>query len=108
MILCDEIFATAESHTWAERLDAAGMVWGLIQTSMRSYLTPQSDALGAFREIPNSEYPVRTVTPPFDLRGSEMSIKGFRAPWRTFARNLGRSGFSEQEIQKLYTENVVS
>ena len=29
MILCDEILATAESHTWAERLDAAGMVWGL-------------------------------------------------------------------------------
>ena len=108
MILCDEIFATAESHTWAERLDAAGMVWGLIQNLDEVISDPQSDALGAFREIPNSEYPVRTVTPPFDLRGSEMSIKG-PAPrhGEHSLEILVEAGFSEQEIEKLYTENVV-
>ena len=109
MMLCDDIFASADSRTWAERLDAAGMVWGLIQTLDEVIVDPQSDALGAFKEIPDSEYRLRTVAPPFDLRGSEVSIKG-PAPrhGEHSLEVLAEVGFSEQEINDLFEKKIVS
>ena len=76
MILCDEIFGSADSGVWAERLDAAGMVWGLIQNLEEVIDDPQSQALRAFEHVPDAKFPFRTVSPPFGLDGSEMSVKG--------------------------------
>ncbi|GIT68805.1 MAG: hypothetical protein Ct9H300mP26_4920 [Acidimicrobiales bacterium] len=81
MILCDEIFGSADSGVWAERLDAAGMVWGLIKNLEEVIDDPQSQALRAFEHVPDAKFPFRTVSPPFGLDGSEMSVK--RAGTRT-------------------------
>lgn len=109
MILCDEIFAAADASVWAERLDSAGMVWGLIQNLDEVISDPQSEALGAFKEIPNAEHPHRTVAPPFDLRGSEVSIKGpAPRPGEHSVEILLEVGLSEQEIGDLFEKKVVS
>lgn len=109
MILCDEIFAEADASVWAGRLDAAGMVWGLIQDLDEVISDPQSEALGAFKEIPNAEYPLRTVAPPFDLQGSEVSIKGpAPRPGEHSVEILLEVGLSEQKISDLFEKKVVS
>jgi len=108
MVLCDEIFASADSDVWAERLDSAGMVWGLIQNLDEVISDPQSEALGAFREVPNAEYPIRTVTPPFDLQASEVSIKGPAPRHGEHSEEiLLEVGFTAREIDDLYEKGII-
>ena len=108
MILCDEIFGSADSGVWAERLDAAGMVWGLIQNLEEVIDDPQSQALRAFEHVPDAKLPFRTVSPPFGLDGSEMSVKG-RAPEHGQHTNeiLLEAGFTPDEVTRLYEQEVV-
>ena len=108
MILCDEIFGSADSGVWAERLDAAGMVWGLIQNLVEVIDDPQSQALRAFEHVPDAKFPFRTVSPPFGLDGSEMSVKG-PAPEHGQHTNeiLLEAGFTPDEVTRLYEQEVV-
>ncbi|MEC7827605.1 MAG: CoA transferase [Actinomycetota bacterium] len=108
MILCDEIFASASSSVWADRLDAAGMVWGLIQNLEEVITDPQSEALKAFEQVPGAKRPFRTVSPPFALDGSEMSVKG-PAPehGQHTTEILLEAGFSPDEVSRLYEQEVV-
>ena len=108
MILCDEIFGSADSGVGAERLDAAGMVWGLIQNLEEVIDDPQSEALRAFEQVPDAKFPFRTVSPPFALDGSEMSVKG-PAPehGEHTAEILSEAGFTPDEVAQLYEQGVV-
>jgi len=108
MMLCDEIFASADSTAWADRLDAAGMVWGLIQNLEEVIADPQSEALKAFEPVLHAKHPFRTVSPPFALDGSEMSVKG-PAPeqGQHTAEILLEAGFTGEEIAQLYEQEVV-
>ena len=108
MILCDEIFASHGSDIWAERLDAAGMVWGLIQNLEEVINDPQAEALQAFEQVPGASRPFRTVSPPFALEGSEMSVKG-PAPsqGQHTAEILSEAGLEAQDIQELFDEKIV-
>ena len=108
MILCDDIFGSADSGVWAERLDAAGMVWGLIQNLEEVIDDPQSQALRAFEHVPDAKFPFRTVSPPFGLDGSEMSVKG-PAPehGQHTAEILLEAGFTPDEVTRLYEQGVV-
>ena len=108
MVLCDEIFASAESSVWADRLDAAGMVWSLIQNLEEVLADPQSEALRAFEQVPNATHPFRTVSPPFELGGSEKSVRG-PAPWQGqhTAEVLLEVGFTEDEVAQFYEQDVV-
>ncbi len=108
MVLCDEIFASAESGVWADRLDEAGMVWGLIQNLEEVLADPQSEAFNAFEEVPNATHPFRTVSPPFELGGSEKSVRG-PAPWQGqhTAEVLLEVGFTEDEVTQFYEQDAV-
>jgi len=108
MILCDEIFARERSEIWAERLDAAGMVWGLIQNLEEVIDDPQTKAMQAFQQVPDATIPFQTVSPPFSLAGSEMSVKG-PAPAKGQHTNeiLSEAGLAKHEIQKLFAESIV-
>ncbi|HAX05688.1 MAG TPA: hypothetical protein DCX77_08420 [Acidimicrobiaceae bacterium] len=108
MILCDEIFALERSEIWAKRLDAAGMVWGLIQNLEEVINDPQAEALQAFEQVPGASRPFRTVSPPFALEGSEVSVKG-PAPsqGQHTAEILSEAGLEAQDIQELFDEKIV-
>ncbi|RZP36870.1 MAG: CoA transferase, partial [Acidimicrobiales bacterium] len=99
---------SADSGVWAERLDAAGMVWGLIQNLEEVIDDPQSQALRAFEHVPDAKFPFRTVSPPFGLDGSEMSVKG-PAPehGQHTAEILLEAGFTPDEVTRLYEQGVV-
>ena len=109
MILCDEIFASQSSDIWAGRLDAAGMVWSLIQNLKEVINDPQAEALQAFERVPNTTPPFRTVSPPFALQGSEMSVKG-PAPsqGQHTTEILSEAGLENEEIQELFAKKIVS
>jgi len=108
MILCDEIFALERSEIWAERLDAAGMVWGLIQNLEEVIDDPQAKAMQAFEQVPDATIPFRTVSPPFSLPGSEMSVKGpAPAKGQHTDEILSEAGLAEHEIQKLFAEGII-
>ena len=108
MIMCDEVFATAASHIWAEKLDAEGMVWSLIQSLDEVIDDPQVAALGAFVEVPDSMSSHRTISPPFDLRGSDGSVKGPAPVHGQHTREiLSEVGLEPQEIQDLFADEIV-
>ena len=108
MIMCDEVFATAASHIWAEKLDAEGMVWSLIQSLDEVIDDPQVAALGAFVEVPDSMSSHRTISPPFDLRGSDVSVKGPAPVHGQHTREiLSEVGLEPQEIQDLFADKIV-
>jgi len=108
MLLCDEIFATEDRQVWSDRFDAAGLVWAPIQSLEEVISDPQAEALGAFEEVPNVDHSFRTVATPFDLQGSEVSIKG-RAPQHGehTTEIMIEAGYSMDEIEALYTQEII-
>ncbi len=109
MLLCDEIFATADRATWSDRFDSAGLVWAPIQSLAEVLSDPQAEALSAFEEVPNANRSFRTMATPFDLGGSEMSVKG-PAPehGEHTSEIMLEAGYSMEEIEALYDRGVIT
>ncbi|MBK02536.1 MAG: epimerase [Acidimicrobiaceae bacterium] len=109
MLLCDEMFATADRTTWSDRFDSAGLVWAPIQSLEEVISDPQSEALGAFEEVPNVDQSFRTVATPFDLRGSEMSIRGGAPQHGEHTTEIMvEAGYSAEEIAALYEQAIIT
>ena len=70
---------------------------------------PQAEALQAFERVPNTTPPFRTVSPPFALQGSEMSVRG-PAPsqGQHTSEILSEVGLENEEIQELFAKKIVS
>lgn len=64
----DAIFASAPFAAWAERLDAAGMWWAPVQTIDEAVRDPQTDASGAFIDVPTGDgASARMLATPVDF-----------------------------------------
>ena len=109
MLLCDEVFATADRATWSERFDSAGLVWAPIQSLEEVVSDPQSEALSAFEEVPNANRPFRTVATPFDLGGSEISVRGPAPEHGEHTHEIMlEAGYSPDDVKALYDRGVIS
>ncbi len=106
--MCDEIFATADRDTWAQRCDAAGLIWGAIHDLTEVVDDPQAAELGAFSDVDGLDRPFRTVSAPLHLTGSEHGVRG-RAPdhGEHTAAVLAEAGLSEDQIADLLARGVV-
>ena len=63
----DAVFATRPYAEWAERLDAAGMWWAPVQTIDEAVRDPQTEACGAFIDVPLADGSARMVATPVDF-----------------------------------------
>ena len=64
----DAIFASAPFAVWAERLDAAGMWWAPVQTIAEAVVDPQTEACGAFIDVPTPDgASARMLATPVDF-----------------------------------------
>jgi crotonobetainyl-CoA:carnitine CoA-transferase CaiB-like acyl-CoA transferase len=76
--ILDDIFAAEPIAVWAERLEAAGIPNGPIQTLDRVVADPQTAALGIIQQLG-----------PLSLVGLPLSFDGARAPLAKLAPRLG-------------------
>ena len=106
--MCDEVFATADRATWAERCDAAGLTWGPIQSLPDVVADPQAAALCAFADVDGLDRPFRTVNAPMHLPGSESGVRG-RGPehGEHTAQVLAEAGLSAAQITDLLARGIV-
>ncbi len=106
--MCDEAIATADRATWAERCDAAGLVWGPIQDLTEVVGDPQAAELGAFSDVDGLDRPFRTVSAPLHLDGSEFGVRG-RAPnhGEHTAAVLAEAGVTPEQIAELLDKGIV-
>jgi crotonobetainyl-CoA:carnitine CoA-transferase CaiB-like acyl-CoA transferase len=63
----DRVFAAHDFTEWAERLDAAGMWWAPMQTIEQAIADPQSEASGAFIDVPVADGSARMLATPVDF-----------------------------------------
>ena len=63
----DAVFATRPFAEWAERLDREGMWWAPVQTIDEAVRDPQSEAAGAFIDVPLGEGSARMLATPVDF-----------------------------------------
>ena len=108
ILACDEILATADRDTWAQRCDDAGLTWGPIQSLQELVDDPQSAELGIFGDVAGLDRPFRTINAPMHLPGSESGIRG-RAPERGehTTEVLTEAGLSSDDIDRLRSAGVV-
>jgi crotonobetainyl-CoA:carnitine CoA-transferase CaiB-like acyl-CoA transferase len=63
----DAEFASLPFAEWAERLDRAGMWWAPMQTVEHALSDPQTEASGAFMDVPLAEGSARMLATPVDF-----------------------------------------
>jgi crotonobetainyl-CoA:carnitine CoA-transferase CaiB-like acyl-CoA transferase len=63
----DAIFATRPFAEWAERLDKAGMWWAPMQSVEDAVRDPQTEASGAFIDVPLNDGSARMLATPVDF-----------------------------------------
>ena len=83
--ILDDIFASQPIAVWQERLDAAGIPNGPIQTVDQVVSDPQTAALGIIQQL----YPNGATEAPLSLVGLPLSFDGVRPPFAKPAPTLG-------------------
>jgi crotonobetainyl-CoA:carnitine CoA-transferase CaiB-like acyl-CoA transferase len=84
--ILDDIFATQPIAVWQQRLDAAGIPNGPIQTVDQVVSDPQTAALGIIQQL----YPDGATEAPLSLVGLPLSFDGVRPPFAKAAPALGK------------------
>ncbi|HJM75171.1 MAG TPA: CoA transferase [Dehalococcoidia bacterium] len=73
----DAIFASAELEAWAQRLDAAGVIWAPVVELPEVVDDPTVRSLGSFVEIEHPQFgSYETLATPFNIRGVDISPRG--------------------------------
>ncbi|MDP6604909.1 MAG: CoA transferase [Dehalococcoidia bacterium] len=73
----DAIFASAGLATWAQRLDAAGLIWAPVAELPEVVDDPTVRALGSFAEVEHPEFgSFETLAAPFKIRGADLAPRG--------------------------------
>ncbi|MGF1598218.1 MAG: CaiB/BaiF CoA transferase family protein [Acidimicrobiales bacterium] len=107
---CDEVFATAPRHVWAERLDAAELTWAPVQTAEDLIDDPQAEALGILQLVedhPDGAY--LTVSAPFTIRDADVGVRGPAPALGQHGRTvLAESGVDPARIDDLVARGVVA
>ncbi|MBM3684381.1 MAG: CoA transferase [Actinobacteria bacterium] len=107
---CDEIFATRPRTAWADRLDAAGVIWAPVQSLTEITEDPQAEALGIFTtlEDPATATTFRTVAAPFRIDGSHVAVRGPAPGLGEHTVSVLRdAGYDEATIAELLANGVV-
>ena len=74
-----EIFLGADLATWAERLDAAGLIWGPGVELPEVLEDPQLREVGAFETVHHPDPAVgdfETLATPFTIEGADIAVRG--------------------------------
>ena len=74
-----EVFLGADLATWAERLDAAGLIWGPGVELPEVLEDPQLREVGAFETIHHPDPAVgdfETLATPFTVDGADIAVRG--------------------------------
>ncbi len=107
---CDTIFAGRTRADWADRLDAAGVIWAPVQSLTEITEDPQAAALGIFTtlEDPETGTTFRTVAAPFHIDGAHIAVRGPAPRLGEHTRAvLGDAGYAPDEIERLVADGVV-
>jgi crotonobetainyl-CoA:carnitine CoA-transferase CaiB-like acyl-CoA transferase len=104
----DTIFASADLATWAQRLDAAGLVWAPVAELPDVIEDPTVDALGVFTEVEHPQFGTyETLAAPFRIRDADIAVRGpAPAVGQHTELVLDRLGLGAEEIADLATQGV--
>lgn len=104
----DAIFATADLPTWAERLDAAGIIWAPVSTLPEVMEDESVHRLGVFEEVEHPEVGrFSTLAAPFKVRGADIRPRGpAPKPGAHTFEVLHEAGLSADEIADLAAKGV--
>jgi crotonobetainyl-CoA:carnitine CoA-transferase CaiB-like acyl-CoA transferase len=73
----DAIFSSADLAAWAQRLDAAGLIWAPVAELPEVVDDPTVRALGSFVEVEHPEFgSFETLAAPFKIRGADLAPRG--------------------------------
>ncbi len=110
MAACDEALAAADRDTWAQRFDAAGLVWAPVHTLPEVVADPQAEALGVWSGLEDHDgTPFRTVSAPFELSTAEVGVRGPAPRLGEHTRALlDETGLDAATIDDLLARGVVS
>ncbi len=103
------VFAAADVATWAERLDAAGMIWAPVAELPEVIRDPQLRSQKAFAPV---VHPVagrfETLAAPFHIGGADVAVRGpAPSPGEHTHEVLSGLGLSDDELADLAENGVL-
>jgi crotonobetainyl-CoA:carnitine CoA-transferase CaiB-like acyl-CoA transferase len=105
----ESIIETEDRVTWAQRMDAAGLIWAPI-AEMPDVLHDETvHSLGIFTTVDHPKYgPYETMSAPFRVRGADIQVRGpAPLPGSDTQQVLLEYGFSTDEIAELAANGVL-
>lgn len=103
------IFASDDRDTWAERLNAEGIIWAPVAELPEVTRSEQLRAMEAFKEVGHPELGrFQTVNTPFRIRGSGIGPeKAAPLPGEHTAAVLAEAGLDDGEVAQLAVDGVI-
>jgi len=104
----DRTFAERTLEAWRPRLDAAGVIWGPMQSVSEAVRDPQARAMGYVRRAEHWSGPIETLAPPFRIEGVGLGAARTASRLNEGASELlAELGFGALEIARLLGEDAV-
>lgn len=105
--LVEEVIASEPRDYWAERLEAAGLPWGDVNTLDDVVNHPVTEHLGMIRDLETDDGPIEVIDNPLDMEKSSLRCDTLPDLGEHSEELLGELGYSEEKIEELERNGVI-
>ncbi len=105
--IVEEEIATQPRDYWADRLEAAGLPWGDVNTLDDVVNHPVTEHLEMIRDLETDEGPIEVIDNPLDMEKAELRCDTLPDLGQHSEELLRELGYSDEKIEELDTNGII-
>ena len=105
--IIEEEIASQPRDYWADRLEAAGLPWGDVNTLDDVVNHPVTDHLDMIRDLETDEGPIEVIDNPLDMSESSLRCDTLPDLGQHSEQLLAELGYSDEKIEELAENGVI-